>query len=378
MSKLMIAMILVGGKGSRLREITQDTAKPAVAFGGKYRLIDFTLSNLVSSQIDAIGLITQYEPYELMAYIGSGASWDLDVVDGGIRFLTPYSSANDQVVWQKGTAHAVKQYFRFVKDIGAEYVLILSGDQLYKMNYQAMLKHHLETHAEITIAATKVPLKDANRYGILDVSATGELVAFNEKPLAPISNLASMGLYLFNTSVLEGLLEDGSTEETVDFGENIIPKAIREQKRIQVYLHNDYWMDVGTVESLFQANMDLIDNPDFLNLNQSRNMPVYSRSLNLPPHLVEGGVVTDSIIADGSIIRGMVHHSVIGYECLIDQESVLENVVLLPGVIIRSGVRLKNAIVNKQTIIPKDFVSETEQVRLFSGEHFREEAKTIG
>lgn len=371
-------MILVGGKGSRLHEITKNTAKPAVAFGGKYRLIDFTLSNLASSQIDAIGLITQYEPHELMAYIGSGASWDLDVIDGGIRFLTPYASADDHVVWQKGTAHAVKQYFRFVKDYKAEYVLILSGDQIYKMNYQEMLVHHLANHAEITIAATEVPIKDASRYGICDLSDQGELLAFTEKPDTPTSNLASMGLYLFNTAVLESLLEDGPKEEAVDFGANILPKAIKEHRQISVYHHEGYWRDVGTVESLYQANMDLVDNPDFLNLNQSRDMPVYSRSLNLPPHLVEGGTVTQSIIADGSIIRGKVHHSVIGYECLIDQESVLENVVLLPGVIIRPGVRLKNAIVNKQTILPAGFVSETDMVVLISAESLEQGGESLG
>ena len=367
MKKLVVAMILVGGKGSRLQEITKDTAKPAVAFGGKYRLIDFTLSNLVNSQIDAIGLITQYEPYDLMAYIGSGASWDLDVVDGGIRFLTPYASA-DNLIWQKGTAHAVKQYFRFAKNYGADYVLILSGDQIYKMNYQEMLKHHLAHHAEITIAATKVDPNEAPRFGIIETDESGQVLSFEEKPQSPKSQLASMGLYLFNTEVLETLLQDTTAEDDVDFGVNILPKCIRDRKRLSAYIHEGYWMDVGTIASLYQANMDLIDHPMRLNLNQSREMPVYSRSLNLPPHIVEGGKIQQSIVADGSIIRGKVTHSVIGYECLIDQESVLDRVVLLPGVIIRQGVTLRNVIVNKQVVVPAHFRYEPESVELLSQE----------
>jgi len=284
MKKTLIAMILVGGAGSRLQEITKDTAKPAVSFGAKYRLIDFTLSNITNSNIDVVGVVTQYEPYDLMNYIGSGASWDLDVTDGGISFLTPYARSGG-VLWQKGTAHAIKQYFRFVKENEADYVLILSGDQVYKMDYQKLFEHHLTHNAEITIAATKISQEEASRFGILELDEKGYVVGFEEKPDNPKSNLASMGLYLFNTDTLEALLSGASAEDEVDFGKNIIPKSIRQKKQVSAYVFDGYWKDVGAVESLFQANMDMLDDIDFLTLNLSKNLPVYSKSLNLPPHI---------------------------------------------------------------------------------------------
>jgi len=289
--KTLIAMILVGGKGTRLKEITKDTAKPAVSFGAKYRLIDFTLSNLTNSDIDVVGLVTQYEPYELMGYIGRGASWDLDRLDGGLFFLTPYAK-NGDVMWQKGTAHAISQYFSFVKEYEANYVLILSGDQIYKMNYREMLKHHLTHNAMITIAGTRVAAEEASRFGIIEQDEEGLAKGFEEKPVHPKSNLASMGLYIFNTKVLEELLSNADSEDSIDFGKNIIPRSIRDGLRVSVYEYEGYWRDVGTVESLFNANMDMLDDPQFLKLNVSKDLPVYSKSLNLPPHIVtSSGVV---------------------------------------------------------------------------------------
>ncbi|MDP3129905.1 MAG: sugar phosphate nucleotidyltransferase, partial [Bacillota bacterium] len=208
MKKTLVAMILVGGKGTRLKEITKDTAKPAVSFGAKYRLIDFTLSNLANSNVDVVGIVTQYEPYELMNYIGAGASWDLDNIDGGVRFLTPYASS-EHVMWQKGTAHAVRQYFNFVREFQADYVLILSGDQIYKMDYQKMLAHHINRQAVVTVAGIEIDWEDPARYGIIETDAKDRIVGFEEKPEHPKSTLASMGIYLFNTRDLMRLLEGG-------------------------------------------------------------------------------------------------------------------------------------------------------------------------
>ncbi|MBN2504985.1 MAG: NTP transferase domain-containing protein [Bacilli bacterium] len=362
MKKALVAMILVGGQGSRLKEITRDTAKPAVSFGAKYRLIDFTLSNIANSKIDVVGVVTQYEPYDLMSYIGAGASWDLDIVDGGISFLTPFSSQGG-ITWQKGTADAIKQYFRFVREFSADYVLILSGDQIYKMDYQKVFEHHLTHNAQLTICATRVPESEASRFGIIEVDDSDYLTSFEEKPEKPNANLASMGIYLFNTDVLERLLSDTETE--VDFGNNIIPKAIKDKYCVSVYEFNDYWKDVGTIDSLYQAHMDMIDDPDFLTLNVSSNLPVYSKSLNLPPHLILANAkVTDSIIADGSIIDGEIRHSSIGYETIVESGAIVEDSVILPGVKISKGAKLRNVIVNRNTLIPEKYICLSEKVIL--------------
>ncbi len=355
MKRSVIAMILVGGKGSRLKEITKETAKPAVSFGGKYRLIDFTLSNLSYSNIDVVGLITQYEPYELMNYIGNGGSWDLDTIDGGVSFLTPFAK-NGEVLWQKGTAHAIKQYFSFIRQYEADYVLILSGDHIYKMDYQKMIDHHLKHQAGLTIASVKVKKAEADRFGILTYDENTCITSFEEKPTHPKSEMASMGIYVFSTRVLEKLLEESAAEEIVDFGKNIIPKAIESNVPVFAYPFEGYWKDVGTTESLFEANMDMIDDPDFLTLNVSKGIQVYAKSMNLPPHIVlEDGIIKNSIISDGSIIDGTVLHSTVSYSAVIMKNAYIENCVILPNVFISENVRLKNVIVNKGVIIPEDY-----------------------
>jgi len=364
MKKTIVAMILVGGQGSRLKEITKDTAKPAVSFGAKYRLIDFTLSNITNSDIDVVGLVTQYEPYDLMNYIGSGASWDLDVNDGGVHFLTPFAR-NGDVLWQRGTAHAIKQYYNFVKEYSADYVLILSGDQIYKMDYQKLLEHHLKQKAEVTIACTNVDLSEASRFGILEVDSLGFVKGFEEKPKSPKSSLASMGLYLFQSSALEKLLMDIESQDEFDFGKNIIPKSLKEGYVVTAYTFNGYWKDVGTVESLYLTNMDLLDNPDFLTLNTSKSLPIYSKSLNLPPHMVlMNGNVKKSIIADGCQIDGNVYHSVIGYECRLARNSYVKDAVLLPNVEVGEGARIQNCIVNKGVRIPAKYVLHPDTITL--------------
>jgi len=364
MKKIIISMILVGGKGSRLKEITKDTAKPAVSFGAKYRLIDFTLSNITNSNIDVVGVVTQYEPFELMSYISSGASWDLDVSDGGIHFLTPFAKQGE-MRWQKGTAHAIRQYFNFVKEYQADYVLILSGDQIYKMDYQLLLDHHLKHNADLTIACTPVPSTEASRFGIICMNEDSRITCFEEKPKNPKSNLASMGLYLFSSEILEKLLTNIDSTEEVDFGKDILPKSLKEGYIVNGYVFNGYWQDVGTVESLYQTNMDLLNNPNFLTLNTSKHLPVYSKSLNLPPHVIlEQGCVTHSVIADGSIINGSVEHSVISFECVLKTGSKIIKSVLLPNVHMGENSYIENAIVNKGVRIPAGYKRYGEEIIL--------------
>ena len=355
MKRSLIAMILVGGKGSRLNEITKDTAKPAVSFGAKYRLIDCTLSNLAHSNIDVVGLITQYEPYELMNYIGNGGSWDLDTIDGGVSFLTPYAKSGE-VQWQKGTAHAIYQYFNFVKQYNADHVLILAGDHIYKMDYQKMFEHHLSHQSDLTIASVDVDLEEAKRFGIIDYDDSTKIIGFEEKPKKPKTLHASMGIYLFKTEVLEKLLTSSNQEESIDFGKNIIPKAFSDGYHVYSYPFEGYWKDVGTIGSLYQANMDMLDDPDFLQLNISKGIQVYSKSMNLPPHIVlEDGIIKKSIIADGCIIDGTVVHSTVGYQTVVMKNSYIENSVLLPQVFISENVHLENVIINKGVIIPENY-----------------------
>lgn len=364
-------MILVGGRGTRLADITKETAKPAVSFGAKYRLIDFTLSNITNSNIDVCGIVTQYEPFELMYYIGSGRSWDLDVLDGGIRFLTPYSQ-RENILWQKGTAHAIKQYFHFIKIYQPRYVLILSGDHIYKMNYQLMLDHHLKNNADITIGGTQVDLKEANRFGILSCDEKSRVTKFQEKPTNPDSDLASMGIYIFSVDVLEELL-DKASDEDIDFGKNIIPKSIKAGKVVSLYKFNGYWRDVGTVESLYKANMDILDDPMFLGLNISQDLPIYSKSLNLNPHVIlSKGKITNSIVADGCLINGFINHSSIAYACTVEAGAKVIDSVILPNVVIGFNSFLKNVIVNKGVIIPECYHCDREEITLITDDNLLE------
>lgn len=369
-------MILVGGRGTRLQAITNNTAKPAVSFGAKYRLIDFTLSNITNSHIDTCGIVTQYEPFDLMYYIGSGASWDLDVQDGGVRFLTPYSRKDD-ILWQKGTAHAIKQYFHFIRSYRARYVLILSGDHIYKMDYQLMLDHHLSHDADITIAGTEVNPEEANRFGILEVDDEHWVKGFEEKPTTPKSNLASMGIYIFSVDALEKIL-DKASDEDIDFGKNIIPKSIEDQMRVSVYRFDGYWRDVGTVESLYEANMDLLDHPGFLGLNVSKHLPVYSKSLNLNPHVIlSKASVKQSVIADGCLINGQIIRSTIAYETVVEASSVVKNAVILPRVRIGYDCYLDHVIVNKDVTIPDHYHCEKKALTLITQDNLLEVGEIV-
>jgi len=370
--KKMLAMILVGGRGTRLGDITKKIAKPAVSFGAKYRLIDFTLSNLSNSNISTVGIVTQYEPFELMNYIGSGASWDLDYIDGGIKFLTPYSK-HDDVLWQKGTAHAIRQYYRFIEESKTDYVLILSGDHIYKMNYNEMLKTHIENKAEVTIAATEVSIKEANRFGILEVDSYNKLINFHEKPENPKSTLASMGIYIFSKEVMKELFSHKNEADLIDFGKDIIPHCLRMKRDIAVHIFEDYWRDVGTINSLYDTNMDLLEDFDFLGLNSSKNLPIFSKSLNLPPHIImDTGSAISSVIADGSIIAGKVIHSTIAYSSVIGLNSTVENSVILPNVTIGNNVYLKNVIVNQDVQIPDNYYHSSDKLCLLTEDNLLE------
>lgn len=363
-------MILVGGKGTRLGDMTNRKAKPAISYGGKYRLIDFTLSNLTHSHIDVCGIVTQYEPMALMNYIGNGASWDLDYTDGGLRFLTPYLKKED-IQWQKGTGHAVKQFFDFVHHYDPEYVMILPGDHIYKMNYNQMIEAIEKNQSDILIGTTRLETEDLYRFGIVEVDDKDQVLAFIEKPDNPTTNLVSMGIYIFKTKVLADLLF--SEKELLDFGQDIIPEAIERKLNILSYEFKGYWRDVGTIESLYEANMDMLNDPKFLGLNSSKNLPIFSRSLNLEPHMVlEDGKVQNSVVSDGCLIDGFVQHSTVAYQVHIHKYAHIKDVVVLSNVSIGSGAYIEKAIINEGVRIPKNYRSINQTCQLITNDNLYE------
>jgi glucose-1-phosphate adenylyltransferase len=350
--------------------MTKNKAKPAISFGGKYRLIDFTLSNLSHSHIDVCGIVTQYEPMELMNYIGNGSSWDLDYTDGGVRFLTPYLKKED-IQWQKGTGHAVKQFFEFINHYDAKYVMILPGDHIYKMDYNQMIDAIEKDQSDILIGTTRLDQADIERFGIIEVDDTHHINAFVEKPSHPISNLVSMGIYVFKTDVLESLLF--SEKELLDFGRDIIPEAINQKKKILAYEFKGYWRDVGTIESLYLANMDMLDDNHFLGLNSSRHLPIFSRSLNMQPHIVtDNGIVQSSVISDGCQIDGRVEHSTVAYQVQIKKDAIIKDAVVLSNVTIDQGAHIEKAIINEGVHIPKNYVSKNKSCVLITKENLLE------
>jgi len=350
MKKRVIAMVLVGGRGSRLENITKKTAKPAVPFGGKYKLIDFVLSNLSNSNIDTAGIITQYEPYELMSYIGHGSTWDLDINDGGISFLTPYTSVKGDE-WQKGTAHAILQHFHYIDQYTPDYVLILSGDHIYKMDYNDMIQAHVSSGANLTIGAFPVS-READRFGIIEADHAGNVIGFEEKPRYPKSDLASMGIYVFNREVLRQLLQVNK-DSNYDFGHDIIPLALQKHKQIHMYKFNGYFRDVGTVRSLYKANMELIDNPSLLKLHEYVDSPIYTKSSNLPPHHIgKKCIITHSLISDGCLILGDIYHSILSSSIVVEDGCLIRDSIIYEHVHIGEGSVLRNVIILEDTVIP--------------------------
>ncbi len=351
-TKQVVAMLLAGGQGSRLGLLTRVTAKPAVPFGGRYRIIDFPLSNCANSGIDTVGVLTQYQPLELNSYIGSGASWDLDLTDGGVFVLPPYVQGSEGR-WYSGTADAIYQNLAFIDQYSPRYVLILSGDHIYKMDYSAMLDYHIKQQADITIAVRPVPWEEAPSFGIMNTKEDGRIFEFEEKPKQPKSNLASMGVYIFTYSQLKKyLVEDHVNPNSQnDFGKNIIPTMLKEEKRLYAYSFNGYWKDVGTIHSLWEAHMDLLKNPPEVNLNDKR-WPIYAKSPVMPPHFVgEKGKVENSLLTEGCQVYGQVSGSVLSSGVIVEEGAVVKDSAIMPDCVIKAGAVVERAIIAEQSVI---------------------------
>lgn len=351
-AKKCVAMLLAGGQGSRLGALTKNTAKPAIPFGGKYRLIDFPLSNCTNSGIDTIGVLTQYKPLKLNSYIGIGQPWDLDRLNGGVTILPPYMKRTAGK-WYSGTANAISQNIKFIEAYNPEYVLILSGDQIYKMDYSAMLQFHEEKKADVTIAILEVPWEDASRFGIMNTDSDNKIYEFVEKPKHPISNKASMGIYIFNwKKLLHYLVEDqnipGSRD---DFGKDIIPRMLKDGEHMYAYQFKGYWRDVGTIQSLWEANMDLLEETPELDLYDS-SWKIYSRNPVEPPHYIAPeATVKRCIITEGGMIYGDVNHSVLFAGVTVGRGSRVHNSILMPNVKIGENTIIENAIIAEDTVV---------------------------
>ena len=370
--KECVAMLLAGGQGSRLYALTSNIAKPAVAFGAKYRIIDFPLSNCINSGIDTVGVLTQYQPLVLNEYVGNGQPWDLDRTFGGVHILSPYEAKQD-TSWYKGTANAIYQNIRFMKMYDPEYVLILSGDHIYKMDYDKMLKAHKDTNADCTIACMEVPIKEASRFGILNTNPDGTIYEFEEKPAKPKSNLASMGIYIFTASKLFKYLEldEADPKSENDFGKNILPAMLNAGEKMCSYRFEGYWKDVGTIVSLWEANMDLLGTAPNFELYEPDRV-IHSRSPLAPPAFVEGEVV-NSLVATGGDIEGKVVNSVIGTNCIIEKGAVVKDCVLMGNIVVKAGAKLNYAIIDEEVTI-----GEKAQVGAPREEACKIESKTGG
>ncbi|MED2124027.1 glucose-1-phosphate adenylyltransferase [Bacillus thuringiensis] len=347
-----VAMLLAGGKGSRLSALTKNLAKPAVPFGGKYRIIDFTLSNCANSGIETVGILTQYQPLELHNYTGIGNAWDLDRVNGGVTVLPPYAESSG-VKWYTGTASAIYQNLNYLSQYEPEYVLILSGDHIYKMDYSKMLDYHIEKESDVSISVIEVPWDEASRFGIMNTNEEMEIVEFEEKPQFPRSNLASMGIYIFNWAILKEYLEMDARnpESSNDFGKDVLPLLLDEGKKLMAYPFEGYWKDVGTVKSLWEANMDLLRDETSLNLND-RNWRIYSVNPNEPPqYIAEKAKVEESLINEGCVIEGDVKHSVLFQGVTVEEGSMVIDSVVMPGAKIGKNVVIERAIVGSEMVI---------------------------
>ncbi len=350
--KKMIAMLLAGGQGSRLGVLTKSMAKPAVPFGGKYRIIDFPLSNCVNSDIDTVGVLTQYEPLALNAYLGSGQPWDLDRMNGGVFVLPPYVSGSTGQ-WYSGTANAIYQNIPFIDQYDPEYVLILSGDHIYKMNYAKMLAFHIKKKAEATIAVLTVPMEEASRFGIMNTDDEDRIIDFEEKPKAPKSNKASMGIYIFNWKTLRPYLvaDEQDTSSAHDFGKNIIPNLLRSGANLYAYGFTGYWKDVGTIRSLWEANMDLIGaDPEFRLADKS--WKIYSKSPAMPPHYIGAEAsLNNALVSEGCVVYGSVERSVLFTGAHVGKGAVIRDSIVMPNAEIGDGAIVTKAIIGEGSVI---------------------------
>lgn len=351
----MIAMLLAGGQGSRLGVLTAKVAKPAVAFGGKYRIIDFPLSNCINSGVDTVGVLTQYQPLRLNTHIGIGIPWDLDRNVGGVSILPPYEKSSNSE-WYTGTANAIYQNLDYMQSFNPDYVLILSGDHIYKMDYEVMLDFHKANKADVTIAAMPVPMEEASRFGIVVTDSEGRIQEFEEKPEHPSSNLASMGIYIFSWPVLKEALIRLSEQPHCDFGKHIIPYCHAKGQRLFAYEYNGYWKDVGTLSSYWEANMELIDIIPEFNLYEEF-WKIYTNSANLPPqYIAEEGVVERCIISNGTEIYGEVHNSVLGAGMIVGKGSVVRDSIIMRNVVIGENCVIDKAIIAENTVIGDNVV----------------------
>lgn len=351
-TKKCVAMLLAGGQGSRLEVLTKNTAKPAVPFGGKYRIIDFALSNCANSGIDTIGVLTQYKPLKLNSYIGKGRPWDLDRLNGGVTILPPYMTQTNGE-WYSGTANAIYQNMEYIEAYHPEYVLIISGDQIYKMDYRELLRFHETKKADVTIASHEVPWEEASRFGIINTDESSRIIDFTEKPKKPASNKASMGIYIFTWKKLrQYLIEDQNTPgSTNDFGRDLIPKMHKRGERMFAFPFKGYWKDVGTLQSYWEANMDLLEEANGLNL-QDRGWRIYSRNSVEPPHFIAPTAnVKRCIIAEGGSIFGEAYHSILFSGVTIGKGSRIHNSILMPNVKVGENAIIEDTIIAENTII---------------------------
>ncbi|KGP72639.1 glucose-1-phosphate adenylyltransferase [Pontibacillus yanchengensis] len=355
--KECVAMLLAGGQGTRLKSLTKQIAKPAVYFGGKYRIIDFPLSNCTNSGIDTVGVLTQYEPLILNDYIGIGSSWDLDRKFGGVSVLPPYMQA-DGGDWYTGTANAIYRNIKFLNQYEPEHVLILSGDHIYKMDYEEMLDYHKATEADATISVLEVPWEDASRFGIMNTNESGRIVDFDEKPAYPLNNLASMGVYIFKWDVLKQYLieDEQKPNSSHDFGKDIIPAFLNDDRRMMAYTFKGYWKDVGTVDSLWEANMDLLSENPELNLNDY-SWQIYSKNPNQPAqYIAPTAHVRNALINEGCRVHGTVDTSVIFYGVHIEDSALVKDSVIMPNVKIGKNVKIYRSLIAEGSVIEDNTV----------------------
>lgn len=348
----VVAMLLAGGQGSRLGVLTKKLAKPAVPFGGKYRIIDFPLSNCVNSGIETVGVLTQYQPLELNEYIGSGQPWDLDSMNGGVHVLPPYQKSQKSD-WYKGTANAITQNIPFIERYNPEYVIVLSGDHIYKMDYSKMISYHKEKNAACTIAVYEVPMEEASRFGILNTNEDGSIYEFDEKPAVPKSNQASMGIYVFSWDKLKKYLEEDEEDPNSqnDFGKNVLPAMLNNGERMFAYRFDGYWKDVGTIDSLWESNMDIL-NPNIPLELSDPDWKIFSRNSALPPHYVSAQAqVQNSMIAEGCNVYGDLDFSVLFAGVYVAPGAVVHDSIVMPGARIEEGARVEYAIVAENAVV---------------------------
>lgn len=367
----MLAMILAGGRGSRLHELTNKVAKPAVSYGGKYRIVDFPLSNCANSGVDIVGVLTQYESVLLNSYVAAGGRWGLDARESGVFVLPPREKADADLDVYRGTADAISQNIDFIDKYSPEYLLVLSGDHIYKMDYDKMLDYHKEMNADATIAVIEVPMKEASRFGIMNTDGNGRIVEFEEKPEHPKSNLASMGIYIFNWKLLRKILlaDMKNPESHHDFGKDVIPCLLNDNRTLAAYKFKGYWKDVGTIDSLWEANMDLIDSRNELNLNDP-TWKIYTEDTPaLPQYIGPNATINKAFITQGCVVEGEVNHSVLFTGCKVGEGAKIIDSVLMPGVEVAAGAVVQRALVADNVKIGQDAVvgsADSENIELVS------------